>query len=369
MLGISLPPTPAPTPTPPHGLQDLYRLMLDRTNQERVKAGVSPVRLGDNPAAQLHADAAFDGCYSSHWDRWGLKPNHRYSLAGGAGAGGENVSGSSYCYKTRDGYSTIQIRAAVAEAVSGWVSSPGHRLNLLNPVHTAVNVGIAYGRYNAVMVQQFSSDYVKYTSKPTISTEGQLTMNGTVNGATLNIGIFSNVQIAFDPPAQPLTKGQLALTYSSCLPQEIGLLLRPAPPGTRYTHTEGLTKVVTVQCVNPYETSPDRPVPASHWEARQDWGRARANAPVTMQVQVEYVIADRLDLTEGSFDASADLSPLLERYGPGIYTVRLWGQPAHLGERVSPSVLSEQAIFWETDPPAGNPYTGGAHPVGYRSDR
>ena len=78
----------------------LKQRMLLLTNQEREKNGVPPVRLGTNPAAQLHAEAALENCYGGHWDQWGLKPNHRYTLTGGTGAEGENGSGLRYCIKS-----------------------------------------------------------------------------------------------------------------------------------------------------------------------------------------------------------------------------------------------------------------------------
>ncbi|MXY47079.1 MAG: CAP domain-containing protein [Chloroflexi bacterium] len=40
--------------------------MLALINAERKKAGVSPVELGDNIAAQLHAESSLANCFSSH---------------------------------------------------------------------------------------------------------------------------------------------------------------------------------------------------------------------------------------------------------------------------------------------------------------
>ena len=57
--------------------------MLELINDERVSAGLNPVVLGDNAAAQLHAEASLENCFSSHWGIDGLKPYMRYSLAGG----------------------------------------------------------------------------------------------------------------------------------------------------------------------------------------------------------------------------------------------------------------------------------------------
>ena len=121
---------------------ELKQLMLKLTNEQRQTAGTPPVKLGSNPAAQLHAEAALDGCYSGHWDEWGLKPNHRYTLTDGTGADGENVSGSSYCISQFENYAAItSMQQEVAETVQRWIDSPGHKRNLLNPAHTTLNVG------------------------------------------------------------------------------------------------------------------------------------------------------------------------------------------------------------------------------------
>ncbi|MXY20302.1 MAG: hypothetical protein F4Y49_03085 [Dehalococcoidia bacterium] len=92
--------TATPIPTPETAVSpDLRHLeektyMLELINAERAKAGVGSVVLGDNIAAQLHAEAALENCFASHWGIDGLKPYMRYSLAGGYQSNGENGSGS-----------------------------------------------------------------------------------------------------------------------------------------------------------------------------------------------------------------------------------------------------------------------------------
>ena len=49
--------------------------------------------LGDNRAAQIHADNSLDDCTSSHWNLDGLNPDMRYSLSGGYQSALENVLG------------------------------------------------------------------------------------------------------------------------------------------------------------------------------------------------------------------------------------------------------------------------------------
>ena len=131
------PHTPAVPPLLPPGQRhyEYKAYMLESINQERTKAGVPEVTLGDNVAAQLHAENS-PRCASGHWGVDGLKPYMRYSLVGGHQSNAENGSGWDYCIEPSDGYRALgSIESQVDEAMDGWMGSPGHRRNLLNPWH------------------------------------------------------------------------------------------------------------------------------------------------------------------------------------------------------------------------------------------
>ena len=99
--------------------------MLELINAERTQAGLGRVTLGSNSAAQLHADAALQTCFASHWGLDGLKPYMRYSLAGGYQSNGENGSGSDYCIRSSDGYRRIgSIDQEIRETMEGWDGQP-----------------------------------------------------------------------------------------------------------------------------------------------------------------------------------------------------------------------------------------------------
>ena len=339
-------------------LPELKQHMLDLTNAERRKAGVPQVRLGTNPAAQRHAEAALEGCYSAHWDRWGLKPNWRYTLTGGTGADGENVSGSSYCIKASENYRSNEGRMLleVAETVTGWMDSPGHRRTLLDPAYTILNIGIASDKYNHVMVQHFNSDYVSYTARPSLSTNGILTFGGTVQGATLEIGNTLNFAATWHPPSQPLTRGQIAHTYSLCNDQTVGFIRKPLGSGSFYNESTSI-KTIPVKCVDPYDNDPGLKSPDSVDEAHKAWANAKAasqNSTAARTEASEWTTASRWNVQAHSFEVSADISVLTNKYGPGIYSLLIWGRPDHMTES---TVISQQAIFWGIDPPEGNPYS------------
>ena len=156
-----------------------------------------------------------------------------------------------------------------------------------------------------------------------------------------------------------LTRGQLAYTYSLCSPTKVGYLLKPLPPGWTYDPLPDRSKEARVVpgCVDPYETDPDREAPSNPQEAWMTWQGAML---LSLPGDIEFgppkdvrIIAERLDVSDTTFDVRADLSDLTDEHGPGIYTIWRWGRPSHMDR---PAVLSQQSVFWKTEPPEGNPY-------------
>ena len=108
--------------------------MLDMINDERAKAGLEMVQLGDNNAAQLHVESSLQNCFGSHWGIDGLKPYMRYSLAGGYQTNSENFYGTDYCITQDDGIQSLDpIEEVIHDRMAGWFESPEHRLNILDP--------------------------------------------------------------------------------------------------------------------------------------------------------------------------------------------------------------------------------------------
>lgn len=290
------------------------------------------------------------GCYSSHWDSWGLLPNHRYTLEGGSGNDRENGSGKDYCLSDADGYARItNMEDEVAVAMDGWMESPGHRAMILRPDSTLLHIGIAADAFNVNMVQQFSSDYVTYTSRPSIAPGGLLTLSGSTSGATPGLEGFASVSIYHDAPPHPLTVGQLTATYAVCKGRQVAYLRKPGRDVVIKTKTE------SPGCVDPYRVSPDRQAPQTYDDAGAAWQEAKAASEAAEAVTYQYkgIPAERMDFTGNAFNISADLSAILDEHGPGVYRILLWGTPDHMGKN---AVLSEQSVFWHASPPAGAPY-------------
>lgn len=136
------------------GLKDLDRVredMIVRVNALRSRAGLRPVRR--NPkleaAAQAHAVDLLVRSDYRHESRDGRDQGMR---AVAAGYSTSSVAENLY----EDVYS-------VDEAVEGWLRSPGHRRNLLDPACTDLGLGVALGdgygldkgAYRVVWVQDF----------------------------------------------------------------------------------------------------------------------------------------------------------------------------------------------------------------------
>ena len=346
-----------PTPQPSPALRDLAekRYMLQLINQERGKAGVPPVVLGNNPAAQIHAEASLAGCASGHWSLDGLKPWMRYSLAGGYHYMKENVAGNSYCVTAEDGFRRLTDHEEyVRRLMAGWVGSPGHRATMVDPHVTKVSIGLAWDTYDAFGVQVFETDYVEYEQSPTLE-DGVLRLAGRVsNGAILRSDRDLGVRVYYDPPPRSLTRGQIARTYSVTLGVWAASLRYPAPPGMFWPNDESSRTLPRGICLSPYDVPESAQPPSSYQESKRFYKQARADCQALLArpgptIQAPLVTARVWHTDHDRFRVEADLQDILARHGPGVYTV-LVGADALDGERV---FVSWHSVFHEVPRPTG----------------
>ena len=345
----TLPPTPAPSPPlrPDLRHHDMKLFMLELINAERIKAGVPSVALGDNIAAQLHAESSLENCFSGHWGVDGLKPYMRYSLAGGYQANAENGSGSDYCIKASDRYISLgKMESEIREMMDGWMRSPGHRRNLLDRWHKQVNIGLAWDRYNIVGYQHFEGGYVEYAHLPEIA-DGTLSFSGSaVGGLRFSSREELGLQIYFDSPPSSLTRGQLSRTYCYDSGLPIASFRHPLT-GNSYWTSNNFTKSYS-PCPDPYNVPPDAPAPQSPNEAHRYWEEAysASQSKAEQAISVPWITASSWTAQGTNFAVKANVDRLLTKYGPGVYTVLLWGE---LGGEDVP--ISEYSIFYEVEPP------------------
>ena len=320
--------------------------MLELINAERTRAGLDSVKLGDNSAAQLHAESSLSNCTSSHWGHDGLKPYMRYSLAGGYQSNGENGYGLDYCITSKDNYSSIgSIEQEIRDAVVYWMESSGHRDNILDRWHKKVNIGLAWDKYNIVAFQHFEGDYVEYDALPALE-NGLLLIEGkTKKGIGFRRPRDLGVQVFYDPPPGTLTRGQLARTYCYNNGLQVAGLREPLSGGS-YWPTDSFTKTEWL-CPDPYDVPDTAAGPRTANEADRFWQEAymASQTKPSQTVTVPWVTAREWYVTSNSFSVRADLKKVLAKHGDGVYTVLIWAKSG--GEDV---VISQYSIFHEIEP-------------------
>lgn len=292
--------------------------MLDMINAERDKAGLEPVALGGNGAAQIHAENMLAGCSSSHWGLDGLKPYMRHTLAGGDQYNAENIFGLNYC--VGESYMLESPATAVLDAMNGLMQSAGHRANILDPHHAAVNIGIASDWRNNIIVQHFEyEDALSFEAEPAIDGNGVLSFSAAV---TAHIPFGDSMSLTYDPAPHSLTQGQVARTYCYTDGTAVSLIVAPPEPGWRYDEFGTIHSSST--CPDPYKIPRDVTAPKSPQEALRLQESAKdASLEGAAELKVPIIVAEEWGGFEnGRFDLRADVGDLADL--PGVYTVTLY---------------------------------------------
>jgi uncharacterized protein YkwD len=149
-----VPPTPFPTTTPQPGApqsiaQGFIARVVELTNQERAKAGLQPLVLdaGLSNAAQAHSQDMASRNYFGHTGLDGSTVGQRLAAAGYSPLDwyGENIAAG---------------QPTPEDVVAAWMSSPGHRANILQAQYHNIGVGYAYSAsatYRHYWTQDFGS--------------------------------------------------------------------------------------------------------------------------------------------------------------------------------------------------------------------
>ncbi|MYC08217.1 MAG: hypothetical protein F4X57_13770 [Chloroflexi bacterium] len=320
--------------------------MLEMINEQRRLAAVSPLRLGHNEAAQLHAEAMRDDCFVSHWDTDGLKPYMRYSLEGGYQYNAENVGGFYDCGPF-DPYEDVE--ATLEAYVLGFMDSEGHRETMLDPLYRKVSIGIATNR-GIWVVQHFEGEYIEFDELPSLD-GGILSMSGHVKeGAQMDEDV--GVMIEYDPPVRELTIEQLEQTqcYNPGLP--VAIVLKN--PFDEYDLDDPDVRVEIYEMLASLE---DSPIP--HEECRDPYkmdladsysrsdgsesrfGLGQPDEISEREVYVSFMLAEEWSITNfGEFSMRADIGNVMADYGSGVYTVTI---VATIAGELSP--ISVYAVF------------------------
>ena len=290
-------PTPPPSPTPARTqrIDRLRQLALDLIIQDRAEHGLSPVTLGANQAAQLHARDLLTNDQFGHWWADGRKPYMVYTQTGGTSYAAENAATSGWLNHRWEqaGCDSYLVRCIVPtpeeairdhqwsmmydDAHADW----GHRDNILRETHQAVNIGVSWNNRRVVFVQHFEGGAVTADTPPSLDDRNVLSLSVTKNEVGIRIGGL--VTVYYDPRPTPVSRELNDSLDSYCIgggattncPDSVIRILDPPGPGRYYASLDS-----------------------------------------------NEVVADTWRESTTSFSFSADVGRLME--DPGVYTVILW---------------------------------------------
>ncbi|MFG2126150.1 CAP domain-containing protein [Streptomyces sp. NPDC048710] len=140
----SVAPTPPPsTPKPTATASGVVARIVALVNAERSKVGCSALTLNSTltKVAQAHSQDMAAHQNMSHTGSDGSSPGDRITSAG--------YNWSTYGENVAYGYSTPE------QVMAGWMSSPGHRANILNCSFKEIGVGLA--QPNSYWTQDFGT--------------------------------------------------------------------------------------------------------------------------------------------------------------------------------------------------------------------
>ena len=298
---------------------------MELMNQARFVVGSRPLELVENAWLQERAEKALEECMLSNYGLDGLKPYMRNSLAGSYQSNQEIVSVIGYCSPVeRVLWSTGE--SVVRDAMKRWRERQNiWEDDILGPWFRNVSVGLAWNDHLYAVHVQFEGDYITFDDLPTIGDDGELSLKGDVkNGARLRKGEDLLIDVYYDAPLGELTVGQLANT--NCYTYgETGLLaaaLRPPAPSGRHYVSDTLEIEYVVGCVDPYEVGANTRPPEEYLEIPVPSLRLEDG-------EADWVTARRWLVSNDTFSVSADLSGVIDKRGPGVYTIVVFAVAAH----------------------------------------
>jgi len=168
--------------------------VLQRTNQVRQERGLRPLQWDARAyqAAAAHARDMLQRNFFAHQNLEGLGAAERLRAAGvWEVVVGENLA-------SFEGYSDPEIPQ---RALAGWMNSPGHRANLLEPGFTHLGVALLRQGRRVVVVQNFIGRPFDPQPRlaPALAERTVLVLLGTAPG-TVGVFVGSHLHIQLDPP-------------------------------------------------------------------------------------------------------------------------------------------------------------------------
>lgn len=224
--------------------EELVQYVLDRVNKDRTDMGLLPVKLSSNEASQMHAEDVFRTKQISHWTTNGEKPYMTYTQYDGEGSVQQNVAIAGFSPEQYEQCVTnILVECEKIEPISTIEQlenemmfndkdccNDGHRINILDPHHTHMSIGIVYDQYYLALVQNFENNYGLNVDAKNSEIE--------VSGTLLD-GQLDHIAIYYDemPSREVYEQNKNLLSYSAG--ELVSMVVKPLPPGYYYESPQG----------------------------------------------------------------------------------------------------------------------------------
>jgi len=200
------------------------QVLFDRINENRLAVGLAKVEWDETAAkaARQFAIELAQNNFISHWNLSGKKPQQRYTEAGGIYGTTENV-----CFNWLKGYELSQslvqnnVLKIHEEMMAEVPPDDGHRVNILDPHHTHVGVGVAYARQDdgsitIAFTQEFTNHYAELKDIPRVLKPGEsFAITGSMRQPDLKL--YSVILLWEEAPC-PMSIGELKATRSYSSP-------------------------------------------------------------------------------------------------------------------------------------------------------
>jgi uncharacterized protein YkwD len=218
-------------------LDEIRAALLKAINDDRMVAGLPPVTLDEDLTrlGNAHCREMVRGRFASHWTPDGLKPYHRYSLAGGSGHHEQNVAWR------RDSRGYGDAERALADCLDSHAQmmaerppNDGHRRTILSGKVDRVGIGLATEGEYLAFTHEFASDAVRFLEPMSRRADPKGRVKVAVEVPAGHE--LSMVVLRRERPPEPLTGTQLMARGSYGYEGEDVLHLRPMlEPGWHYS--------------------------------------------------------------------------------------------------------------------------------------
>jgi len=188
---------------------------LDLINRDRAAHGMRALQLGQNNAAQLHAEDALLHGYIGYGYSDGRKPYMLYSHSGGRSYISAHGASSGWtarqwqkegCALRERACGIPDPREAIQSMHARLIYPNGaqreeRRATILRDDHRSVNLGIAFNGRRLTYFQHFEGGDIEFSSPPLLNAEGILTIALTKRDPSITI--YPAITLYYEQPSPP----------------------------------------------------------------------------------------------------------------------------------------------------------------------